>query len=346
MKQNTAWKKAALMGLSLSLVGSVMVGPTWAVGYSFDGNAPSYEFQGNAAGETFHQPTSTDQNSIGGNGQIVVGSDGTISAGMTGNQSSGPLSFVELPVGEYPEAYGFSTDVDIAMNSVFPNELGPTGQNSNYYTPVFTPTVESAALPTGQSYFASTHVLTSAGAMSNLSLASYSGYSPAAVYSGSAAMPRSATPVAASGNGAYLGAATNAVAMPEMTSKGAIGRLSIPDIGLNQYVYEGTSQASMRKGIAHFDSTSGWLGNIGLAGHNRGSYASFAKLKDLSLGSGVQYTTAYGTLNYVVSDIRTVAADDTSGLQQDGSNKITMYTCVANQPDIRLKVTASLVSAG
>jgi sortase A len=159
-------------------------------------------------------------------------------------------------------------------------------------------------------------------------------------------MPASGTPIAAQGNGAYLGVATNTVKMPTMTKKGAIGRLSIPSIGLNQYVYEGTSQASMRQGIAHFDSTSGWLGNIGLAGHNRGSYAAFGELKNVSLGDGVSYTTAYGTMNYVVTDIRTVASDDTSGLRQDGTNKITMYTCVANQPSIRLKVTASLVSVG
>ena len=149
--------------------------------------------------------------------------------------------------------------------------------------------------------------------------------------------------LAAYGNGAYYGLATSQVSMPSITKGGAIGRLSIPSIGLNKYVYEGTSQASMRKGIAHFDCTSGWTGNIGLAGHNRGSSASFAKLKDVQIGDTVSYTTAYGTLTYVVSNITTVATTDTSGLLQDGTNKITMYTCKANQPDVKLCVTASLV---
>ena len=96
--------------------------------------------------------TSTDQNYIANNGQIVVGTDGTVSSGTTGNQTSGPLSTIDLPVGEYPEAYGFETDVAIAGNSIFPNELGPTTENSNYYRPTFTPTVDSGALPVGGGY--------------------------------------------------------------------------------------------------------------------------------------------------------------------------------------------------
>lgn len=99
----------------------------------------------------------------------------------------------------------------------------------------------------------------------------------------------------------------------------------------------------MNKGIAHFDSTSGWLGNVGLAGHNRGSSAAFHGLKNVQVGDSVKYTTAYGTLTYVVSSVTTVAVTDTSGLQQDGTNKLTMYCCVENQPQIRLCVVATLV---
>ena len=34
---------------------------------------------------------------------------------------------------------------------------------------------------------------------------------------------------------------------------------------------------------------------------------------------------------------------DTSGLAQDGTFKLTMYTCQKNQPDVKLKVVATLV---
>ena len=111
------------IGLAMSMALSLTALPAYALEYNYEGNAP---------GHAFYQTTSTDQNYIANNGQIVVGTDGTVSSGTTGNQTSGPLSEINLPVGEYPEAYGFETDVAIAGNSVFPNELGPTTENSNY----------------------------------------------------------------------------------------------------------------------------------------------------------------------------------------------------------------------
>ena len=55
------------------------------------------------------------------------------------------------------------------------------------------------------------------------------------------------------------------------------------------------------------------------------------------------YTTAYGVRTYQVTSIETVSVYDTSGLAQDGTFKLTMYTCQANQPDVKLKVVATLV---
>ena len=303
------WKKPMAMLMALSLSVAALAIPASALEYTFEGDAP---------GKTFYQSTSTDSNYIADNGQIVVGTDGTVSSGTTGNVTSGPLSVLDLPVGEYPDAWGSATDVSIAQNTVFPNELGPTTQTTNIYRPTFIPTVDSGALPTGNSYLPA--------AVSNV----YGGYY--------------LTPSGYVAQTAGLGVATSTAPMPTITEGGAIGRLSIPSIGLNKYVYEGTSQENMRKGIAHFDCTSGFSGNIGLAGHNRPvSTAAFAKLKDVKLGDTVQYTTAYGTATYVVSNITTVATTDTSGLQQDGTNKITMYTCKMNQPDVKLCVVATMV---
>lgn len=335
---NYKLKRLLLGSLALSMAMSLIATPAMAL---------EYDYQGDAPGMNWHQSTSTDQNYIGDNGQIVVGTDGTVAGGTTGNQVSGPLSMVEgIAVGDYPEAFGFETDVNIANNSVFPNELGPTTENSNYYRPTFIPTVESGSLPVGNSYVYSPSVAMAAalGYTGYAIPANVYGYNGLTAYSNVAGVYNSfvgASPVV--GNGQYMGLATAAVKMPTITRGGAIGRLSIPAVGLNRYIYEGTSNASLNKGIAHFDSTSGWLGNVGLAGHNRGSSAAFNRLKDVQIGDSVKYTTAYGTLTYVVSDVRTVAVTDTSGLQQDGTNKLTMYCCVANQPDIRLCVVASLV---
>lgn len=318
--------------LALSMTFSLFAVPAWALEYDYEGDQP---------GETWHQSTSTDQNHNAENGNIVVGSDGTVSSGTTGNQTSGPLTSVDLPVGEYPEAWNFETDVDIAGNSVFPNELGPTTQNSNYYRPTFIPTVESGSLPTGNSYTYNYSAAASLYAALGTSIFSnYPGYSALAAYSNVAGVYNN---IAAYTMSYGLGVASAVAKMPTITRGGAIGRLSIPAVGLNRYVYEGTSTASMNKGVAHFESTSGWLGNVAFAGHNRGTNAAFYHLKDVQLGDAVKYTTAYGTLTYVVTSITTVSVNDTSGLLQDGTNKLTMYSCVANQPDIRLCVVATLV---
>ncbi len=315
-----------LAALSLA---AMMAIPMFTTGAS----ALEYSYESEAPGQTFYQSTAADANHIADSSQIVVGMDGTIGNNVTGNLSSSPLSALDLPVGEYPDAWGMTTDVAIAMNSVFPNEIGPTTQTTNIYKPTFLPTVVSGALPTGGNYAPSGYV--SAG---------YTGAGYAAVPSGSGALLGTAVN-AGGGNGVYAGIATSLVSMPAITEGGAIGQLSIPSIGLSKYVYEGTSQKNMAKGLAHFDNTSGWLGNVAIAGHNRNNSntAAFQKLKDVQIGETVYYKTAYGTATYVVSDIRTVSTNDTSGLLQDGSNKLTMYTCKANQPEVKLCVVATMV---
>ena len=61
------------------------------------------------------------------------------------------------------------------------------------------------------------------------------------------------------------------------------------------------------------------------------------------MGDTITYTTAYGTLTYVVSHVGTCATTDTSGLLQDGTNKLTMYTCKEGRPSVKLCVVATLV---
>lgn len=305
--------KITSMALAACLCASVMMVPASAIEYNFESDAP---------GKTFYQSTSTDQNYIADNGQIVVGMDGTVASNTTGNVNQSPLSVLDLPVGEYPDAWGQATDVAIAQASIYPNELGPTTQTQNFYVPVFTPTVNSGALPTGANYLPS--AMNAAGFY----------MTPNGYFLNVNGQPLPG-----------LGVATSIAPMPTITKGGAIARLTIPSIGLDKYVYEGTSQSNMARGIAHFDCTSGFTGNIGLAGHNRSAYnhAAFQKLKDVQLGDVVTYTTAYGTATYVVSNITTCATTDTSGLQQDGTNKLTMYTCQMNQPEVKLCVVATMV---
>ena len=290
MKMKT---KIGRLLLAATIVSSLMSIPASALEYDFSSEVP---------GQNFYQATVAGPEGAMDSGTIIVGADGTIGTDESVVPNSSPLSVLDLPVGEYPDAWGSATDIAIAQNTVFPNAYAPTTQWSNVpgFVAFDTTMVSSGALPTGAETLASI----------------------------------------------YASATTNATAMhtmPAITKGGAIGQLQIPSVGISQYVYEGTSTANMRRGLAHFDCTSGWMGNIAVAGHNRGSWAHFRTLKDVNYGDTVTYTTAYGTATYRVTSISYCSTYNTSGLLQDGTNKITMYTCKAGDSSQKLCVVATLV---
>lgn len=280
--------------MSAMLAGSISITPAFALEYDFQAASPDQQF---------YQATQVGSDAAADSGTIVVGADGTIGTDESNLPKSSPLSVLDLPVGEYPNAWGITTDIAIANNTVFPNAYAPTTQWSNVtnWVAYDNLTVSSGALPTGA------EELTNAAA-------------------------------------GYMNA-TAVNPMPAITQGGAIGQVSIGRVGLSCYVYEGTSQNNMLKGAAHFDCTSGWDGNIALAGHNRGNgCAYFANLKDVVIGDIVTYSTAFGTRTYQVTNVTTCATTDTSGLMQNGENKITFYTCKENLPSVKLCVVATLVA--
>ena len=309
--------------------------------FSVNAFALEYSFNNQSYGQTFYQSTSTDINHIGDSDQIVIGADGTIANNVTGNVSSSPYSPLNIPIGTYPEAYAETTDLAIANNTNNPWELGPTATNVNLYRPTYTSPILNGSLPNGGDSIIS--MIGSSGNVttsSNIYTGSYTGGS------GSGLTPTTSiteTQMAVA-TGAVTGVSTNEIPMPEVSTAGAIGQLTISSIGLNKYVYEGASDANMARGLGHIESTAGWLGNVAIAGHNRGTnIAHFANLKNVQVGDTVTWTTAYGVANYVVTEINERNVNDTSGLLQDGTNKLTLYTCKENQPDLRIEVVASLV---
>lgn len=116
---------------------------------------------------------------------------------------------------------------------------------------------------------------------------------------------------------------------------GSLGTLKIPAIGVNSKIVEGTSNASLAKGIGHFTSTSIWDGNVCVAAHNRGTNAIFGKIHTLSIGDTITLTTKQGTRNYSVTSVEKVSETDTSGTASTSENRITLYTCVRNQRELR-----------
>lgn len=121
---------------------------------------------------------------------------------------------------------------------------------------------------------------------------------------------------------------------------GSIGTLKIPSLDINMKVWEGETNESMKKGLGHYSSTSAWDGNIGVCGHNRGTKYTIGSIKDLEIGDTITYTTIYGTRTYEVVLVKTISNSDWSYLQATADNRITLTTCLANQPEKRICVQA------
>ena len=123
-------------------------------------------------------------------------------------------------------------------------------------------------------------------------------------------------------------------------SNGSLGTLKIPAINLTVKVYQGTDSAALKKGAGHFTNTSIWDGNACFAGHNRGVNNHFGKIHTLEAGDTITLTTMLGTRTYAVTSVEKVSVNDSSGTASTTDNRVTLYTCVMNQPEYRWCVTA------
>ena len=61
-------------------------------------------------------------------------------------------------------------------------------------------------------------------------------------------------------------------------------------------------------------------------------------------GEQITYQTPLGVKIYQVTGTRIVSVNDLSPLTGSVENQLTLVTCVANQPDVRLIVTAKQIS--
>ena len=59
----------------------------------------------------------------------------------------------------------------------------------------------------------------------------------------------------------------------------------------------------------------------------------------LTSGEQITYQTPLGVKMYQVTDTRIVSVNDLSPLTGSVENQLTLVTCVANRPDVRLIVT-------
>lgn len=125
----------------------------------------------------------------------------------------------------------------------------------------------------------------------------------------------------------------------EIDGETVIGVIKIDKIGFEGLIYEGTSDSTLEKGVGHIESSAYLEGNVGLAAHNTKKF--WAKLNTLKEGDTISYISFLGSKEYVVDNIQVINEDDLSILENTTENKITLITCILNNPTQRLCVQAS-----
>ena len=110
-------------------------------------------------------------------------------------------------------------------------------------------------------------------------------------------------------------------------------QIEIPAINLKAEISEGTSKETMDKYVGHFEETVKTGGNVGLAAHNRGySVNYFQDLKKLKEGDEIIYKYNDFKKIYIVKENLIINDDDWSYLEETKDNRITLITCVENEP--------------
>ena len=117
--------------------------------------------------------------------------------------------------------------------------------------------------------------------------------------------------------------------------------IEIPIISLKAPIAEGTNLDILSNKVGHFEETAIELGNIGLAAHNRGyKYSFFKDLYRLKNGDQIIYTHENFNKTYIVEKNIIIKNSDWSNLDSSEDNKITLITCVENEPNYRRCVQA------
>lgn len=109
----------------------------------------------------------------------------------------------------------------------------------------------------------------------------------------------------------------------------ALGRLTIPKIGVDVIVIQGTGRGDLREGPGHWPETPmpGAGGNFVVSGHRTTYGAPFFKLDKLGEGDLIELTTPYAALRYEVTSSVIVFPTQVDVVAQRGLEEISLATC-------------------
>ena len=117
--------------------------------------------------------------------------------------------------------------------------------------------------------------------------------------------------------------------------------IEIPKISLKATIAEGTTKETLNQYVGHFEQTQKEEGNIGLAAHNRGYEVNyFQNLKLLQKGDEIKYIHNQFEKIYEVEKCRIIKDTEWEYLEDTEDNRLTLITCVENQPEYRRCIQA------
>jgi sortase A len=108
-----------------------------------------------------------------------------------------------------------------------------------------------------------------------------------------------------------------------------IGKIEIPNIGVDWIFVEDVEVEDLKKGPGHYPETPlpGRRGNAAIAGHRTTYGAPFNRLDELQQGDEIRVSDALGTYVYRVTEKKIVRPTDLSVVAPTTDSRLTLTTC-------------------
>lgn len=128
----------------------------------------------------------------------------------------------------------------------------------------------------------------------------------------------------------------------------AIGRIRMPDVGVDKVIVEGTGASDLRKGPGHYPRTAwpGMRGTVGVAGHRTTYGAPFNEVDELEKGDRVTVEMPYGRFVYRVEGSKIVPPTAVEVVRRVGYDRLVLSACHPKySAEKRIVVFARMVDA-